>query len=244
MRARRRRFGGGLWCVVLLSGFVFSGCSIFFTSGAPDTPLDAATAQAALADPPCTQSAAWPWVDVVFVGAYGGVATASASGALEIGLGEAIGLAVGTAAHAVGAIIGFGRVGGCGGYMHSAQMAAGEPAAVGLAGPAGTGAPPAGQGGPPVGQAPPAVPVGPVGSPMGATFTLTQVQSLQRGVQTADQLLQWFGPPLSRAALSPPSPRGCVQLWTWMRGPSALSVAFAPDGTVCDVGTAGPPPPP
>lgn len=204
-----------------LTGCLGSGCAFVFTRGAPDTPVTADNAPEILADPPCTQGTAWAWVDVVFVGAYGGVATASTMEAIEIGLAEAIGLAVGTVAHAASAIIGFGRTGSCSGYMLAARNAAAAP----------PGSSPAAAG--PITAATPG---------FTATFTMQQVQALQRGVQTSEQLRQQFGEPLVRSPIQPPSPDGCVEVWTWMRGQSALSVAFLPDGKVCKVATAGPAP--
>jgi hypothetical protein len=216
MRSMALAMGFASWIAVTTSG-----CAFVFTSGAPDTPVTAANAAEIVADPPCTQGTAWAWVDVVFVGAYGGVATASTMEAIEIGLAEAIGLAVGTVAHAVSAIIGFGRSGSCSAYMTSARATAAAP----------PGTTPAVAG-----------PITPTTPGFTATFTMQQVQALQRGVQTSEQLRQQFGEPQSRIPINPPSPDGCVEVWTWMRGMSALSVAFGPDGTVCKVATAGPPP--
>lgn len=226
------RGAAGRAAVAALFGVLGSGCAFIFTSGPPDTPVTAANAAAIVADPPCTQGAAWPWVDVVFVGAYGGVATASTMEAIDIGLAEAIGLAVGTVVHAGSAIIGFGRTSSCSAYMQGARLTASSQ-------PAGGGPPTPTGAAPPIGGPGAALPPG-----MNATFTIPQVQALQRGVQTSEQLRLQFGEPLSRSPINPPSPDGCVEVWTWMRGQSAVSVAFSPDGTVCKVATAGPPPPP
>jgi hypothetical protein len=190
--------------------------------------LTAETAQEAVADPPCTESAAWPWVDVVFLGTDSGLATVSMMELIDVGLEGAIAIAAGAVVHASAAIVGFGKVGRCMSYMRNARMTAAP------------GGPPAGVGPVPGGPSPPATSAGPVG----AGLTMTRVDSLQRGVQTSAQLAEWFGPPLSRTPINPPSPQGCVEVWTWLRGTSALSVAFGPDGTVCNVATAGPPLPP
>ena len=120
----KQRLDGGRWSMTVLVAAMLPGCSFIFASGAPSEPITPATAQAAITDPPCTESTAWPWVDVVFTGVYSGMAAASSSGAIDMGLEGAIALLAGTAAHAFSAIHGFGKVGGCFAYMQAARTAA------------------------------------------------------------------------------------------------------------------------
>ena len=87
--------GGRLLMAVLVAALL-PGCSFVFASGPPSTPITPATAQAAVADPPCTESTALPWVDVVFTGVYSGVAAGSSTGSFDVGLGGAIALLAGT----------------------------------------------------------------------------------------------------------------------------------------------------
>ena len=220
--------------LALSAALVLSGCSFFFTSGPPSTMPRPGI------DPDCSQSAAWPWVDVVFVGTYTGVFTAVSVGTADIDLPTAIGMAAGVALHTAGALVGFGKVSRCQEWVRAASVGtnAGMPPA-GFAPAPGPAAPPSCGPAPPGAGPPPAVSGG--GRPtLGCrlvNFPLDRVLAIRIGIEHANDIVAWLGPPVSTAAL----PDG-KQIWTWSRGPEALSIAFDANGRAVEVAAAGGPP--
>ncbi len=203
-----------------------SGCSLVLVGGPPKTPPPGSGE----APVDCTDSMLWPYVDIGFVGLYTGIITAG----VEVDLLTAIGMAVATVGHAIGAYGGRSKVTRC--RMAKIHRRAHD-RIVGPALGAEGGAP-----APAVGQ--PAVPgAGPHHTFLSRAveFDMATLLAITTSHSSADAI-GWFGEPATRASLPTNEPNGCNTVWTWMRGAEALSMAFRGDGTVCTVAVAGGPP--
>ena len=78
----------------------------------------------------------------------------------------------------------------------------------------------------------------------GRQFDRAHISDVKKGVQTKDQIRQWFGQPYQVTAPLTGHPAGCVERWTYTYARSthggakttsaSLVVDFDGKGTVCD----------
>lgn len=78
----------------------------------------------------------------------------------------------------------------------------------------------------------------------GKEFDHTHVQDIRKGVQTKDQIRQWFGAPYQTTSPLADNPAGCVERWTYVYARAthaghkstgkSLVVDFDKNGRVCD----------
>ena len=211
---------------VVALGFA-SSCSLVLVKGPAKNPPPGSGA----APVDCTDSMVWPYVDIGFVGLYAGIIAAG----VEVDLPTAIGMAVLTLGHAIGAYGGRAKVTRC--RLAKIQ----RPAQLKILGPGGE----AGATNPtPPARANPTVPgAGPHHTFLSGTveFDMATVLAITTSHTRADAI-GWFGEPATRSPLPTTEANGCSEVWTWVRAAEALSIAFRGDNTVCSVAVAGGPP--